>query len=106
MIILDYDYCTLDARKEIKNKIVRIYSNGMVAITNEYFSKKLEDKIYKKYGFKYIYSCLASSCDKNYNRIIEEHLNKRNGLGWREKIKAELKAAYEKVKAKQKNKGK
>ena len=96
------DYCEQwadDARNDIARGIVHYLLGGLVVST---VPKEITEPIERKYGVSYELMGCTFICQGPYNRIVDEHLDKRNRRGWREAYRAELDSAivaYEREKA-------
>lgn len=83
-----YNYLT--AKSDIANKNFQIVYIGESMLTVTHLNK-----ISEKYGFKTVQlSCVISSTEQNgielYNSQMNNHLNKVNGVGWKNEYKKEI----------------
>ena len=100
MLYLSYQKCLNDyiqtAKNEIKNDEVSIEFFGMFeGVNNNDFEKV--DSIASSYGVKLriVSDCIGilpyELAKMKYEKMTEEYLEERNGKGWREKMKKEIK---------------
>ncbi|PKB18225.1 hypothetical protein [Flavobacterium sp. 5] len=88
-----------DAKTDIKKDSVKSFSHGlMLPPKNENdFNKYIKsDSIHKKYGLYKSSTCNISKdldiAEKEYQKITNPYLEKRNGKFWREKMQKEIDA--------------
>jgi glucan phosphoethanolaminetransferase (alkaline phosphatase superfamily) len=87
----------LKAEKDIKNGIIRIEYGGL-AIPLDSKTQKMQneiDSVVKTYGIIYQNSgCVIYAnrikAQKEYLKFTKPHLDKRNGLGWENRMKKEI----------------
>ena len=75
-----------DARRDIAASKVRILLGGFIVFN---IPRNEVDKLTRKYGFEYQVRGNASVCEVDYNAVVEEYLNSRNGADWRKRFDAE-----------------
>lgn len=75
---------------DIDNKNLQLYcGGGFVAVANTAADKAFE----KKYSIKYnILGCIIPSLTELefYNKMVADHLDKKYGKGWREKVRPDV----------------
>ncbi len=80
------------AKKDLENKIVKIYFLGLPA-----YSFKKMNKIAQEYGFQYEFlGCSEVSEEKlesvrRYNAVVMDHLSKTNSPNWKEDLMRKIK---------------
>ena len=90
------------AYNDIKKNKVKILIAGLTvkkeSSTPKYLVKRFEEsmkKLSEKYGFEYKNVGCTFPCSGEYNKIITEYLEKRNGKDWEEKYDEEVKKLKE-----------
>jgi metal-dependent hydrolase (beta-lactamase superfamily II) len=88
-----------EARTDIKNDKVKELVGGLLLPPrnkSEYVKFQKKDFIRKKYGIVISGNCIVSESmeilKKEYKKISEPYLEKRNGKNWREKMEKEIDA--------------
>ncbi len=76
-----------EAREELAQGIVHLWVVGLIA------NNSIPDSSHSsKYGFQYTWIGCVDYDAKEHNAIVREYLDKRNGVGWQEKLQAEWEA--------------
>jgi hypothetical protein len=88
-------YSPRAAEKDISEGIIKQYGYGLSITKMRGAPVDQIDAVYAKYGFKEESAgCLVTEEDiqqmEEYNAVVEEYLDKRNGFGWRRKFTNEL----------------
>lgn len=80
------------ALEEIRKDSARIWRGGLIVIAGKsVIPDSILNALYKKYGFQYELIGCDPTGEEEHNAIIEEYLAKRNGVGWRKRMEAEIK---------------
>ena len=80
------------ARKDIAAGKVRIMVVGLIIRAEGDPTPEEEKSVTTKYGFVYDYTGCDLTGQGYYNQVAKEYLDKRNGPGWEERVRAELEA--------------
>lgn len=80
----EYNYFT--AKRDIKNGKIQILSTGTSIEPVSEKVLKAENSLRKEFGYTIVDIGIWSPGAEKYNKAMEDHLEERNGTGWRDRL--------------------